>query len=190
MEQLNYGMLTSHSISIVMKEMVRRAIEEIRKRRFVVEVTQKEGYSGKLDDIFTDADQAAQAIYVKLIKENFPGWGIIAEEDHLRVECTDHALGDLYFTVDPLDGTKAYARRQSHGIGTMISLVLNGSIIASYIGDINTREIYGYRPESDSVHRIASEHGHKLVINEQLPLGEQYLLLRDRPECHYPARGA
>jgi fructose-1,6-bisphosphatase/inositol monophosphatase family enzyme len=163
--------------------MVRRALEAIRNQRFTFEATAKEGYDGEMDDVVTSADHAAQAIYVKMMRELFPTFGIVAEEGALRVPCTDPALGTIYFTVDPLDGTKAFRRRQSHGIGTMISLVWEGSIIAVCIGDVMTREIYYYRPESKHVHRI-SEYGHaeRLLPATDRALDRLYILLRKRPE--------
>lgn len=178
-----YGSMNAHAIGFIMKEMVRRAIEVIRAERFAFEVTAKEGYDGKMDDIFTSADRSAQEIYVKMITEAFPGYGIVAEEDHLRVE--PHPDIGMYFTVDPLDGTKAFKRRQSHGIGTMIALVRGNKVIAAYIGDVMTREIYGYRPGSTKVHRI-SEYGigEVLKANETAPLRGQNILLRERPEAY------
>lgn len=182
MQKTNYGPLTPGLIGIGMKEMVRRAIAVIRDQRFRFEAKIKKGYTGMMDDVVTSADLAAQAVYVKLMKEGFPGYGIIAEEDALRIDCTNRELGDTYFTVDPLDGTKAYKRRQSHGIGTMIALVRNGSVIAAYIGDVMTKEIYGFRPESNKVHRI-SEYGHaeQLTAPSGGQIGSLQLLLRKRP---------
>ena len=182
-----YGSVNCHLIGIAMKEMVRRALEVIRDERFIFEAHLKTGYGGELDDVVTTADAAAQRIYVKMIREEFPTFGILAEEDALRVECSDPALGDIYFTVDPLDGTRAYKRRQSHGIGTMIALVQEGECIAAYVGDVMTREIYGFRPESDVVHRI-SEYGHSehLRVSAERTLADQYVLLRRRPEDYSP----
>lgn len=179
----NYGMLNAHAVGVLMKEMVRRAIEAIRHQRFTFEATAKQGYDGKMDDVVTSADRAAQAIYVKMVREHFPTFGIIAEEDALRVPCTDPESEDTLLTIDPLDGTKAFKRRQSHGIGTMISLVRGRSIIAVCIGDVMTQEIYYYRPESPHVHRI-SEYGHaeRLMPATDRPLDDLYLLLRKRPE--------
>ncbi len=183
MADKKFGNMNTHAIGFIMKEMVRRAIEAIRGQRQVFEVTAKEGHSGQMDDIFTSADKAAQEIYVKMITEAFPGYGIVAEEDHLRVE--PHPDIGMYFTVDPLDGTKAFKRRQSHGIGTMIALVDDGEVLAAYVGDVMTREIYGFRPESKKVHRI-SEYGigEVLKTDEVTPLRGQNILLRDRPEAH------
>ena len=47
--------------------------------------------------------------------------------------------------------TMAFVRRQSHGVGTMVE---QGRVVSAYVGDINTQEIYGYRPGSRAVHRI------------------------------------
>jgi fructose-1,6-bisphosphatase/inositol monophosphatase family enzyme len=180
----NFGPMNAHLVGIAMKEMVRRVIGAIRTERFVFEAQPKRGYSGEMDDLVTTADRAAQAIYVKLMREMFPTFGIVAEEDELSLPCSDNRFGDIYFTVDPLDGTKAFARKQSHGVGTMISLVRNGEIIAVCIGDVMTREIYYYRPGSDCVHRISEfDHAERLAINEQRRLDDQHILLRDRPEA-------
>jgi fructose-1,6-bisphosphatase/inositol monophosphatase family enzyme len=176
----NYGPMSQHAVGIILKECVRRAIEFIRNERYVFEVNSKEGYSGDWDDVQTSADRGAQCIYMKTLKECFPDAGIIAEEDCLH--CDPENDCDIYFTVDPMDGTKAFVRRQSHGVGTMIAMIKGDKIISAFVGDINTREIYGYRPDSDRVHRI-SEFNTSEVLNRDLdieakPLSEQCILLR------------
>ncbi len=181
---IDYGIRNGHNIGIIMKEMVRRAIILIRNQRFIFEAEVKKGYDGKWDDVVTTADNLAQDMYIRLIKENFPGYGILAEENKLKITCTyqDH---NVWFTVDPLCGTKAFARRQSHGIGTMISLVLDGEIIAAYVGDIMTQEIFGFRPGSEKVWRISEyERYGRLVIDAEKPFKEQYVVLTDSPYNH------
>lgn len=180
-----YGGSPGPLIGIAMKEMVRRAIEAIRAQRFLFEAQEKQT-PGKDKDFVTSADKAAQAIYVKLIRECFPTFGIVAEEDSLTVPCDDSV--DLTFSVDPLDGTKAYMRRQSHGIGTMIALRHVNAIIGAYVGDVMTQEIFGFRPGSTKVHRI-SEYGRaeQLIVDPERPLATQYVLLRDPPRDHTPA---
>src|SRR5579859_2572474 len=114
-----YGEANGYLIGLAMKEAVRRSIEVIRTQQFVFEATSKTtDYNPDKEDFVTTADKAAQAVYVKLLRESFPGYGIVAEEDDLSVQCTLPGV-NLWFTVDPLDGTKAFMRRQSHGIGTM-----------------------------------------------------------------------
>jgi len=186
-DDIAYGTVNPHIIGIVMKEAVRRAILAIRAQRFIFEAQAKAGYSGKLDDLVTTADRQAQAIYVKMLKECFPLCGIVAEEEDLQVECRVPGA-HVFFTVDPLDGTKAFVRKQSHGIGTMISLVRDGQVAAAYVGDVMTQEIYGFRPDSPKVHRISEfDHAEALRIRPETPLASQYLLLRAAPHRYSAA---
>ncbi len=170
-------------LSIFLKELVRRAIVAIRRERFTFEAKGKIGYDGVADDLITSADLAAQAIYEKLIRESLPGIGIIGEEG-LNVPCTLAGI-DAYITIDPLDGTKAYGRRQSHGTATMVALVIDGEVVASYIGDVNTEEVYGFRPGTRAVQRISEyEIPQRLdTLDRKIPLGSQLLLLREFPHA-------
>jgi fructose-1,6-bisphosphatase/inositol monophosphatase family enzyme len=175
--------LNEHVVGIILKEIVRRAIITIRAERFKFEATAKLDYNGSMEDVFTTADTAAQAIYEAAIRECFPGVGMIGEEETPDIPCTLDGV-DAYFTVDPLDGTKAFVRRQSHGTATMVALVVNGEVVSAWIGDINTQEIYGYRPGSKKVHRI-SEYGLSQYLHTQ-PFGQTLsnspLLLRESLE--------
>lgn len=179
MSNQTYGILTASLVGVAMKEMVRRAIGEIRRQRFIFEAQVKTSYSGENTDLVTSADREAQRIYLKMLRECFPGFGIIAEEDDLK-EPSRHERG-LLFTLDPLDGTKAFGRRQSTGVGTMIALLEAQEVLAAYVGDVMTQEIYGYRPESAHVHRISEfETGETMVIQER-PLKSSPLLSRQAP---------
>lgn len=179
----NLGEVNGHIVGRVLKEAVRRATVAIRNERAVFEAQSKLSVSGSMDDVCTTADKKAQEIYLRTLRECFPACGVVAEEDELKIEpsrgCT------AWFTVDPLDGTKAYVRRQSHGVGTMIALVDDGEVIAAYVGDINTEETYGYRPGSDDVYRITQLDMFE-VMTFHAPFVEQksYVLLRD-PLAHY-----
>lgn len=179
--------MNGHVIGIILKELVRRAMMEIRRQRLVFEATPKEGYGGDMNDILTSADTAAQAIYERTIREALPGVGIIGEEG-LRVPCSIPDR-NVYITIDPLDGTKAFVRQQSHGVSTMVAMVVDGEIVSAWIGDINTMEIFGYRPGSEKVHRI-----HELSvaqdltkINRAVTVADEYVLLRDPPEGFPPS---
>ena len=174
------GNMNGHAAGIVMKEMVRRAIFTIRRHFDNFEASKKEN-PHKKEDFVTSADLAAQEIYRKTLLECFPGYGIVAEEDNLSVPCQIEGE-DLFFTVDPLDGTKAFMRRQSHAIGTMISLVRNGEVIGAYIGDVMTHEIYGFRPGSDSVHRITDYNATVHLKPVGVELERSYVSLRNEPD--------
>jgi fructose-1,6-bisphosphatase/inositol monophosphatase family enzyme len=181
MSEKFYGQITGPAVGIILKELVRRAIVTIRNERTVFDVAEKAGYDGEMTDVFTSADRKAQEVYLRSLRECFPQYGIVAEEDALTI-APQGAAG--YFTVDPLDGTKAFIRRQSHGVGTMIALIENRRVIAAYVGDINTQEIYGFRPGSERVHRITEFEASEELRHHGRPLGEQYILLRD-PEHAY-----
>lgn len=179
-----YGKLTGPLLGLAMREIVRRALDAIRTKRFVFEAEGKMGLGGEMNDFVTSADKEAQVIYTEALRKYFPTYGIVAEEEGLRIESSDRDF-DLTFTVDPLDGTKAFMRKQSEGIGTMLSLVENGTrVIAAYVGDIMTKEIYGFRPDSEAkVYRIDGQVGkaERLTVDVNRPLRDQYLLLREAP---------
>jgi fructose-1,6-bisphosphatase/inositol monophosphatase family enzyme len=150
-------------------------------RKFVLNFdAEKKEVVYKSSDVLTNADLAAQANYVSYLQNKWPEFGIIAEEEGLRKE------GHPYFTIDPLDGTKAFVRRSSQGIGTMISLVDGNDIIAAYVGDVMTGEIYGFGPDDLPVRRTTYGGSTDLVIDPDRPLAEQYAVLRDRPSDYHP----
>lgn len=183
----DFGPLNANSVGTLMKEAVRRAIVAIRAHRFTFEARAKlSGRDRSTPDVVTTADHAAQEVFVTLLGSWFPTFGIVAEEDHLRVPCT-HPGADLWFTLDPLDGTRAFMRRQSHGIGTMLSLVCDGQVIGACVGDVMTSEIYAARPDDPTVHRV-SEFGiaERLHIDPSRPLSSQWLLVCDRPRRLVP----
>lgn len=179
-----YGEATPSLVGLAMKEMVRRAIQVIRNQRFVFDAQPKKRQDGSLNDLVTTADFEAQRAYLRVIRNCFPHYGIIAEEDELRVECKFPAR-DLYFTIDPLDGTRAFARRQSAGVGTMIALMEDQNVLSAYVGDVMTQEIYGYRPGSGAVHRISEFDVAERLDRREMPIDKAYLLLRDQPK-NYP----
>lgn len=173
-----FGPLNGHAVGRILKEAVRRATVAIRNERLMFEAHTKKGYSGSMDDVFTSADTKAQEIYLRTFRECFPLCGVIGEENSLIIKPKKGC--SVYFTVDPLDGTKAYIRRQSDGVGTMVAMVYKGKVISAYVGDINTEEVYGYRPGSNNVHRITRlDTFEKLSSKGQGDLSKTYALLRD-----------
>jgi fructose-1,6-bisphosphatase/inositol monophosphatase family enzyme len=74
----------------------------------------------------------------------------------------------------------------------MIALVADGNVIAAYVGDVMTQEVFGYRPESPNVYRISEfDRAERLGVDGGLKLSRQDVLLRAAP-YRYPAafRGA
>jgi len=182
---VNLGAINGHAVGRILKEVVRRAVTVIRAERQTFEAHTKMSYGGTMDDVFTSADKAAQEVYLRTFSECFPGCGVIGEEDALTIPAK--APITAYFTVDPIDGTRAFIRRQSHGITTMVALVDGGEVISAYIGDISSNEVYGYRPGSDGVHRITNlDTFEKLAPHTvaRASLGEIHGLLRDPPDTY------
>lgn len=183
---VNLGVINGHAVGRILKEAVRRASTVIRSERLTFEAHAKASYGGTMDDVFTSADRSAQEIYLRTFRECFPGCGVIAEEESLRIDPQPPITA--YFTVDPIDGTKAFVRRQSHGISTMVALVDGGQegepeVISAYIGDISSDEVYGYRPGSDKVHRITHLDTFETMGGTPIrPIGEIHGLLRDPPD--------
>jgi fructose-1,6-bisphosphatase/inositol monophosphatase family enzyme len=179
----DYG-LNEHLVGLTLKELVRRAIVIARRQITSFRSGEKIGYDGEMSDVFTSADDQAQASYVKLLQECFPDIGIIGEESCLNIPSADGL--DAYFTIDPIDGTRAYIRRQSHGIGTMVALVIDGVVESAYIGDLNTQEVFGYRPGSSNVWRITDlETCERLNPNpDAKAISELYILLCEREKMY------
>ncbi len=180
-----YGELNGHAIGIILKELVRRAIAAIRNQWQSYEIQHKDTL-GRPNDIVTSADKAAQAIYLKSLQECFPYFGIVAEEDGFRKPCL-FEQNKIYLSVDPLDGTAAFARNQSHGVGTQVALLINDVIESAWVGDVNTKEIFGFRPGSRRVWRIREyDVAQKMTVNVMKPLSQQYLLMREGPDSFPP----
>ncbi|HSI20955.1 MAG TPA: inositol monophosphatase family protein [Verrucomicrobiae bacterium] len=173
------GDINAYILGKIMKEIVRRIIAITERHRLTFEVTEKDSKTD-MPDFFTNADVEAQERAVQWLQECFPTWGIVAEEADFTAECSAEGC-DIFFTLDPIDGTKAFIRKQSHGIGCMLSLVYDGEVIASYIGDINTKEMYGYRPESRWVYRISQFTDNQPLEIVQKPLASLIVSLRDEP---------
>lgn len=191
-DAVNLGPINGHSVGRILKEAVRRASAVIRSERLTFEAHTKASYSGTMDDVFTSADRAAQEVYLRTFRECFPGAGIIGEEDAFSLAPV--APITAWFTVDPIDGTKAFIRRQSHGITTMVAMadIVGGrpEVVSAYIGDINSDEVYGYRPGSDKVHRITHlDTFEELTVDVAAlpPIEGVHGLLRDPPEAYCAA---
>lgn len=179
MSQIEFGTLNEHAVAIILKELVKRAMTEIRKGRFCFNVYEKILDSGK-KDIFTDADIRAEEIILKSLRECFPDFDIISEEDKKKKYLKSR--NKKWITVDPLCGTGNFSNRSSVGIATTISMVIDGDIISSYVGNVMTQEIFGCRPGSDNVYRISEFETYEKIKFEIQNLSERSLLIRGIPD--------
>ncbi len=163
---------------------VRKAIAIIRTESHKTVIHDKRAYDGIKEDVVTSGDLKAQQMYIRELRKRFPTFGIIAEEKELDIPCTD-SKHDIWFTVDPVDGTKSYALNTSQGVTTMLGLVCDGKVIATYIGDINTEEIYGFAKGTRDV-GTRLRFGKRLLLKPDIkrPLKKQYVVLKDLPTAY------
>lgn len=189
--------LNSYNIGVLMREAVRRACAIIHDERFTFSYAEKKSVYKKDTDYVTSSDTQAQLLYVDFLKRNFPKFGIIAEEAELFTpaqpineftsDMTKNIEHFFYFTVDPLDGTKAYKRYQSDSYSSMLALIHHcpelgiKEVIGVCIGDPMTNEVYYTRPESPRVHQFEPnrEISRQLSFDPSTPPNERYILLRE-----------
>lgn len=181
--------MNKETIRAFMIRLVTQAIAIARHECHELVITAKDAYNGIDADLATNGDLEAQKMYVNEITTHLPTFGILGEENGLRIPCTDPDQR-IFFTIDPVDGTKAYERKQAHGVGTMIALIVNDVVVAAFVGDVNSGDIYGfcdYGEERDpllTAIRIRFGKTTELRHNPK-PLRTQYGLFRD-PPCTFP----
>ncbi len=87
----------------------------------------------------TAADTAAENLIIAGLKQHFPNIPIIAEEQ--QAEGQQIAVADLFFLVDPLDGTKEFISRNGE-FTVNIGLIKNGQPISGVVYAPALNEIY------------------------------------------------
>jgi fructose-1,6-bisphosphatase/inositol monophosphatase family enzyme len=175
-----------------MKKAVMRASKIVRERHLNPEINDKPTGSDR-PDFETNADMDAQDEFVRIMIDSCRTYGFIGEERDrttgkpLRIPRT-HPKHHLRFFADGLDGTRAFVRGQSTGIGTMLALGCDDEIIAAYVGDVMTEEVYCLRPGGNHVYRYTERWGYKkIVVDVSKPLRERYVLTQDHPLMYTPA---
>jgi hypothetical protein len=136
-------------------------------------------------EVVLDVDKEAEQALLSALEYDIPSsWGVISEERGVVVTCANLAH-EIYITIDPLCGSKAYSRRQRYGIAVAISVVMDGVVIAAYACDAHSGNVYYCHPHMEGVNRIfpigfeqADTVGKPLVIDTSKPLGGQPAVLR------------
>jgi myo-inositol-1(or 4)-monophosphatase len=108
-------------------------------------------YKGEVD-LVTKADENAEQTIKEVLQENFPDYGMLAEESG-RLE----GEGDSRWIIDPLDGTTNYA----HGFpvfSTSIALERDSEVVLGVVHDPIANETY------------TAEHGSGATLNGE-PIG-------------------
>jgi 3'(2'), 5'-bisphosphate nucleotidase len=81
-------------------------------------------------DISTDADRASQEIILQTIRQSFPNDALCAEESTATL--AGPATGDRLWIVDPIDGTRGFARKNGE-FSVMIGYVEKGVIAVGVV---------------------------------------------------------
>jgi fructose-1,6-bisphosphatase/inositol monophosphatase family enzyme len=157
-----YGPMTAAVLDLVCRTIVSQmAYEAQRQIDDGIEVVRKPGYDGTIDgDITTNADLIAQSVFTQMYGSLLPCFGVIGEEDGLRIPC-DISLTDgrnIWLTVDPLDGTSTLAGIIRDGgqprpgdLAVMLAVVVEGTPVAAYILDIMSGAWYTLTPGARGV---------------------------------------
>ena len=95
-------------------------------------------YKGEID-LVTQADRAAEALVVKMLRRNFPGDDILTEETN-----RDRTRSDRRWIIDPLDGTTNYAHRFPFWC-VSIAFEFKGQVVLGAIYNPNLNELFTAR---------------------------------------------
>ena len=90
-------------------------------------VHQKDDYSP-----VTEADRQGERLILERLSGLFPEVPVVSEE-HASEFGAPEAIGDRFFLVDPIDGTKAFVRGDPH-FTVNIALIENGRPVAGAVG--------------------------------------------------------
>lgn len=128
-------LFSSHHVEAVdqiLREAARAEIMPRFRNLSVHEVRQK----SSAVDLVTDADEAAERMIAKRLREIFPHAVLIGEEAAERdPSLLDRvADADLAFLIDPVDGTKNFASGLPL-FGVMAAAVIRGEVVAGWIHD-------------------------------------------------------
>ncbi len=102
------------------------------RRDTVKEISMKKG----ITDLVTDVDKKSESMIIKMIKNDFPGHSILAEESG-----EDRGSGDYLWVVDPLDGTTNFA----HSLPIFcvsIGLMYKKEVVVGVVYDPNMDELF------------------------------------------------
>lgn len=92
----------------------------------------------------TEADRAAEAVILAGLRKAFPDIPCVAEEEMAEGICPAR-LGEAFFLVDPLDGTKEFVNRRTD-FTVNIALVRNGVPEIGVVYAPCSRRFFGGRP--------------------------------------------
>ncbi|HET9412467.1 MAG TPA: inositol monophosphatase family protein [Candidatus Saccharimonadales bacterium] len=189
---MKYSECDLHELEFSLRYMAVRSARVARKLRGRTKNIPKNRPDGTPEPL-TDGDLESHRCFVREFHELPEGFGCVGEEEDLRIECTFEDA-EVRITFDAVDGTKVYAADYVFGSTVMIALVVNDQVVAAYIADINSGDVFGYGPSTSEVRRwrdfdVARAGGEPLSTEFPGSLKDQPILLRNERE-DYPPRVA
>ena len=130
------------------------------------------GYLGKVGEVeykaknslVTEADRVAENLIIGMIKEAYPGHGILAEESGFQMQGSNYL-----WIIDPLDGTTNFAHTYPF-FSVSIALEIDGEVKIGLIYDPIKDEMFiGERG------RGARKNDEKIVVSDTLKVEESNL---------------
>ena len=113
----------------------------------IMEVYSKDDFSVEIkgdDSPITLADRLADVVIGEILKLNFPDIPVISEEGDCDLKSV---IGEIYFLVDPLDGTKEFIKKTGE-FTVNIAVILNtkaelGVVYVPVTGELYYRDLDG-----------------------------------------------
>ena len=107
----------------------------------IMDVYSKEEFGIEIkgdDSPITLADRLADKVIGEILKLNFPDIPIISEEGHCDIKSV---MGEIYFLVDPLDGTKEFIKKTGE-FTVNIAVILNAKAELGVVYVPVTEDLY------------------------------------------------
>jgi myo-inositol-1(or 4)-monophosphatase len=94
------------------------------------------------NDLVTVVDTQAQNIVIESLRDAFPGYGILAEEDRARKGSVD-IDGSHRWIIDPIDGTTNFAHSlPPYAVSIALEHRTTGEVVVGVVLDVSRRELF------------------------------------------------
>jgi 3'(2'), 5'-bisphosphate nucleotidase len=122
----------------------------------------------------TEADRRGEALILEELARRFPGVHVVSEEDACEFG-TPEQIGDRFFLVDPLDGTKAFVRGDEHWT-VNIGLIQDGRPAAGAVSAPAWGRTWYTSSKGARLRRIGEAEGEPIHVRSW-PAGEAVALI-------------
>ena len=150
------------------------AILEIYRHMDDIEVVYKADFSP-----LTQADKAANDVIVSLLREEFPQYAILSEEEK---DNKDRLNQDYCFIVDPLDGTKEFLKRNGQ-FTVNIALAYQHRTVVGVIYVPVSGELYFASEGSGAFRKTADGKEERLAVSDRREISSLRFVMSSSHGC-------